>query len=254
MKRKVGLTLKFIVGIVFIGICMTASAVAVGVRLYRDSITKQYNQTAYQAAETAAGYFTPEEMASYADLAYRFNTGEASEEEIEAVVQGKRYRKTASLLKNLRSSMEANDIYVCVFDLDLLENYNADAFARRQWNPIYYIMDSYHEEDAQLSLGDNGPILPDYRQDIAESYKTGKHADNYFVTKGQFGYNTSAVYPVVIDGKTTAFVGVEIPMATLHSDINRFILRVVFTAGVLALIMLLAGIVYLVRTINTSKT
>ena len=77
---KYGLAFKFIVGLVILGVCIMAAAAAIGVRTFWHSITRQYNEMAYQTAKTAEGYFTEEEMAQYAELTYRYNTGGASQE------------------------------------------------------------------------------------------------------------------------------------------------------------------------------
>lgn len=247
MKKMSGLTLKFIMGIMLIGVCITTAVVAVGVRLYQVSIKRQYNTMAYQTARTATGYFDLEDLKAYADLTYRYNTGDASEEEIASVTGSRAYRETEALIQDLRRNMGANDIYACVCDTDLLEDYDPEAFERREWNPLYYIVDSYHEEDARMAFGDKSPILPDYRQAILRSCETGVQTDDYLISEGQFGYNTTAVYPVVYEGRTIALVCVEIPMAALHADVGIFIRQAALAAAVIAFLMLLAGTWYLIR-------
>lgn len=249
MKRRFGLTLKFTLGIVFIGICITLAIAVVGVQLYQSSIKRHYNDMAYQTAETAVGYFTLEDLAAYADLTYRYNTGEADKQELARAEQSKRYQETKSLLDNLRQCMGANDIYVVTLDIDLYEEYSDIDSANYQGKSMYYIMDSYWIEEEQLSFGDSGGFQAKFRQDIVDSYYSGEHADRYFISESQFGYNITALYPVVEDGGTVAFVGVEIPMSTLRSDTSRFVLQVVVTAGIIAILILFFGISRLIRTI-----
>lgn len=109
-------------------------------------------------------------------------------------------------------------------------------------------MDSYHDEDKRMPLGSAGSVFPEYCRDIADSYYSGVHANNYFVAEGPFGYTTTALYPIVREGKTAAFVGVDIPMATLQSDTNRFIFQIVCAAVLATAVLLLIGSVFMVKT------
>ena len=202
---KYGLAFKFIVGLVILGVCIMAAAAAIGVRTFWHSITRQYNEMAYQTAKTAEGYFTEEEMAQYAELTYRYNTGGASQEELEKVMETERYQEIKSQLDKLCASTNANDIFVFVFNMDVLKNYDKEADERDEWKPMYYICDSYHIEEEQFRMGDSSSIFQEYINDSVKAYETGVHADNYFISEGEYGYNTSAMYPVVQDGKTIAF-------------------------------------------------
>lgn len=248
-KKRSGLTFKLILGVALIVLCTTAGCIYIGVRTYKDSITRRYNDMAYEIAETAASYFTMQELKDWADLTTRYNYGEADKAELDAVMAGDRYQEILSLIDKLRAGMQANDIYVCVFDPDVLANFSQEAFDKREWNPIYYITDSYQIEDERLFMGDKSPIKPELAADILQSYHTGVHADNYYISNGQYGYNTSAVYPVTDGGQTVAFVGVEIPMRTLQSDVNSFISRVIQIALVITLILLVVAILTILKTI-----
>ena len=248
MKNKLGLRFKFVMGIIIVGISIMVAALLTGVRTYSNSIMRNYNDLAYQVAESAQGFFTEEELAYYADITYKYNHGEITQSEIEKVIQSERYQEIKSMLDHLRKSMEANDIYVFVYDMEVLENYDAEADARNEWNPMYYIADSYHIPDQQLTFCDIGPILPEYIEEMKAIYYNGVRSDNYFISKGQFGNNTSAAYPVIQNGKTVAFIGVEIPMSTLKEDTRTFIIKVIIVTGITAILLLILGSTFLVRT------
>ena len=145
--------------------------------------------------------------------------------------------------------MEANDIFVFVFDIDLLRNFDQEAYDNMEWNPIYYISDSYHVEEEQFSMGDKSSVRQEYVEDCIQAYETGVHADNYFISEGEFGYNTSAMYPVVQDGKTVAFIGVEIPMSTLQANVRSYLVWTVLVGSVMTLLLLAAAIWALMRTL-----
>ena len=77
----------------------------------------------------------------------------------------------------------------------------------------------------------------------------GERPQDSIISDGGFGYNISAMHPVVKNGKTVAMVGVEIPMVTLKNDLFMF-LRNVMIGTLLAIVIaiLLAGM-YFMRTI-----
>lgn len=245
--KTIKLKTKFIFGITVIGLCITIAAVLSGVSVYRRSITTHYNEMAYQVAEVAASYFTDEELAHYSEIVSRYDFGSGAEE-LETAAESKRYKEIYTSVDMLQKNMNATDIYIAVFDIEELENYDEEADAAGNWNPLHYIMDSYYDEDKRMPLGSAGSVFPEYCRDIADSYYSGVHANNYFVAKGQFGYTTTALYPVVREGKTVAFVGVDIPMATLQSDISRFIIQIVAVAVLATVILLIIGSVFMVRT------
>lgn len=252
MKRKdrgekrsfqISLTAKFVLGLCVTGLCIMVSTAFVGVATYWDSIVNQYNETAYQVARTAEGYFAPEELAEYADAVYRYGTGRAEKAELDRIAGSGRYVQIKGQLDALRAAMEANDIFVFVFDMDVLRNFSQDAYDKMKWNPMYYISDSYHMEEAQLKMGDRGCILQEYVEDCIQAYETGVPADNDFISKGEFGFNTSAMYPVVHNGRTIAFIGVEIPMATLQADVAAYLAQA-FLAGSAVTLLFLLGILW----------
>ncbi len=246
---RFGLAFKFIVGLCVAGVCIMAATAAVGVVTYWNSIAKQYNEMAYQVAHTAESYFTPEELARYADVVYRYCTGRTGREEIDEITESSRYQQIRTQLDELRASMEANDIFVFVFDIDLLRNFDQEAYDSMEWNPIYYISDSYQVEEDQFSMGDKSSVLQEYVNDCIQAYETGVHADNYFISEGEFGYNTSAMYPVVQDGKTVAFIGVEIPMSTLQGNVRSYLFRVALAGSAVTLLLLAAVTWALMRTL-----
>jgi len=236
---RFSLGLKFIAGLSIMSICIIASAIVAGIYTYKGSIAERYNNMAYQVAKTAEGYFTKEEIAGYADTVYRYEKGDASAEEIEDIVKSARYQEILGQLDKLRASMAANDIYVCAYDMDILKNYDREADAADEWKPLYYIADSYHIPEEKFKMGGKSSVFEEYVGDVIKACETGSAPDNYFIAEGAFGYNTSAVYPVVQDGRTVALIGVEIPMETLREDIRKFVHKIMFAGISVALLLLL---------------
>lgn len=251
-KIKIGLRKKFTIGLLLLGIVITITAAIAGVVTYSDSITRSYNDLAYKIADTAASYFTDDELAAYADLTYRYNRADANEQkalkqEILSVTETPRYKEVKSLLDSLRGSMRANDIYVGVFDIEVLKNLDEKAYENHEWNPLYYISDSYYLEDEQFTMGDKSRIVSGYRFIIADSYTSGKKADVYYVTNGDFGHIISAIQPIVQDGSVVACVGVEIPMETLESDINQYIANIGIAAGIALFVLMILTLIVIIR-------
>ena len=249
--RTISLRTKLTIGISIIGLCITFTIALIGINLYRNSITGQYNHMAYQVAEVASGYPTDEELKYYAELVTRNAQGEDMGAEIQAVQESSRYLEIVSQVDALRAGMNANAIFLCVCNLDILANYDEAEDLAGNWKPVYYILDTYKEADLRMQMGDIGSIEPSFIEATIESYSSGVPSNEIFVNKGEFGYNTSAVYPVVVDGKTEALVGVEIPMTTLQSDTNRFIFRIVLAAVIATGALLLLGTAYMVKRMIT---
>ena len=118
-KVKFGIAAKFVIGMIIIVLCITGAAIWVGADAYTNSTTQHYNTVAYQTAEAAKGYFTKEEMLYYSDLVTRYVYGQADESEIETARSSERYKEIWDYVDMLRKSMNANDIYICVFDLEV---------------------------------------------------------------------------------------------------------------------------------------
>ena len=244
----VKLRTKFTLLIGLAVLLVTSAVVVRGIMIYRNSIMKRYNETAYQTAEAVSGYFSPQELQEYVQAAVAYVDGDLSEEQREEITGSARYMELTALLDNMRKSMDANDINICVFDIDVLSHYDKRAHQEKRWKPLIYVMDSYYDEALRMQLGDNGSIFPEYCGEILKSYESGVHSNDYFVADGQFGYTTTALYPVVLDGQTAAFVAVEIPMATLQADTLHFVARIALSAGVTALLLLLLILWFLIRT------
>ncbi|MCH5196429.1 MAG: diguanylate cyclase [Oscillospiraceae bacterium] len=235
--KMVKLRTKFIFMLATAILLVTAVGVLIGTMLYSSSIVSHYNKTAYHIAEAVSGYFTDEELKEYAELAFGSQNGSVQEEEIQEIIESDRYRELYHLIDSTRDSMDANDIFVCVVDMDLIYHYNAELDAKDMWNPLIYILDSYYDTEYQMLFGERSPIIAEYYDDVKYSYENGVHSENILKTGGTFDAAVSAIYPVVINGETTAFIGVEIPMTTLSTDVRDFILHLVGAAGIAAVIL-----------------
>ncbi len=237
-KIRFGLRAKFTVIILCLGILLTAAVVVTGVMTFRTSITNNYNAKAYEIAKAAEKLYTTEQLRSYADLAMRYNHGEASDEEVEAVMSSGDYQTSKVLLDGLRSGMGANDIYIYVFDLEVMDAYTEEGYANKTWRPLYYLVDSYYIQEEQYPLGATSRVKPAYREEFHSLMLEGKVPASLMTTNGDFGATITSAWPVADDLGTAAIISVEIPMTTLSSDIATYIRNVLINALLVMLLLL----------------
>ena len=190
-------------------------------------------------------YITDEEFCEYSRLVQK---GEAYEGQFKELIASDNYQRISGLIDTLRERMNANDIYVAYVDVDVIRSYKG---IKEGWNPILYMFDSYKDEKLRYYLGDVGPCNPDFNEDVIKFMKTGERPDNYFLSHSDYGYNTSAIMPVMFDGTTIAVIGVEIPMVTLQSALREYVTHTVFATIAIVLVFI---IVYMTCLLYTSPS
>ncbi len=72
MRKYSRLVLKLLAGFTILAVLICTACTGIGYIQYRAYIQKQYNDTAYQVAETFRGYFKEGEMERYIRLASRY--------------------------------------------------------------------------------------------------------------------------------------------------------------------------------------
>lgn len=232
MKKHSMLMLKILRGFAILAILICAACTGIGYFQYRAYIQKQYNDTAYQIAETFRGYFEDEELENYIEMAELYKAGLLPEARLQAEMASSRYQKLQLLMDRLREHMGANDIYLAQLDTQELYDFNGDV---RGWNPMTYIMDSYTKP---YVFGDMGGLNPDYIEEAVTLARTGKRSDSYFISKSAYGYNTSAILPIVIEERTAAVIGVEIPMSTLQKALGDYVVHSVLSMIIVTILCL----------------
>lgn len=245
MKKRSSLAVKFIMGFLIIGIAICGVTTARGYSQYRSYIEKKYNDVAYDIAEIFESYMTEEEIALYMAAAEGYYNGTVSQEELNRVRNSPDYRKVEQLLYSLRAATEANDIFMVYTNSEAILSYEkAD---EENWKPLTYVFDCYMEEKLKFELGHKGRFNPEFINDIAKVMETGKKVTNYFISESNFGYNTSAVYPVMVDGVAKGIIGVEIPMATLETALREYIVNAVTATVAIVVVLIAVFMVYMYR-------
>ena len=244
MKKRSSLVAKFIIGFLIMGIAICGVTTARGYTQYKSYIEKKYNDIAYDIAQIFESYMTEEERVLYMNAVEGYCMGTVSEEELEGIKATSEYQKTEKLLHSLREATEANDIFLVYTNPEVIMSY--EEAGAENWKPLTYVFDCYMVEELKFDLGHKGGFNPEFIADIAEVMKTGKQVNNYFISESEFGYNTSAVYPVIVDGVVKGIIGVEIPMATLKTALNEYIVNAVVAtvAIVVVFIAIFMGYMY----------
>ncbi len=224
---------KLTIGIAILAVVLCVTSCTIGYFLYQNEIRRTYNDFAYYIADVANSYFSNEELKLYTQTAKEFSPD--TKEYLE-VINSESYQNTRNLIIELRDNMDANDIYIVDVDVDALHEYS-DGIT--DWLPFTYVYDSYRVVEENFLLGAKGTMNPDYIPEVIDLIETGKRSDNFFLSKSDFGNNTSALVPLYDDnGDFLALMGVEIPLTTIQSALNRY-LAITIIATVLVIFIFL---------------
>lgn len=142
-------------------------------------------------------------MLRYIRLARQYKEGDIPEETLESERNTERCQQILDLLTQLRENTQVRDIYMAYLDKDEVYRYDGNT---EEWDAMTYGFDSY------------------------------------FISRGRFGYNTSAIVPIVAEEGTIGVIGVEAPISTLHSALMDYVLHSILvmmavTGGCLAVYM-----------------
>lgn len=246
MKKRKSLVAKFVVSFLIIGILICGVTTVRGYDLYKSYIQKQYNNTAYEIAAVVEDYMTPMEIQGYLAMAEGYTKGTVTDEQVAQIKNSETYQRVEKLLYSLRERMNANDIFMVYIDHDIYASY--DVTHSETWLPLTYVFDCYMEEDLKFDFGYRGKFNPVFVDSVSEIFETKERVDNYFISESEFGYNTSAIHPLVVDGEVKGIIGVEIPMSSLADALHEYITNAVIVTIILVVLFISLYIIYLYRT------
>lgn len=242
---KSKLAMRFILGIAVLGSLICLVSGSIGYRQYKRNFQKRYNQVAYNIAGQAHSYLKPSQVNKYVALIQKKIRGENVDAEIQEALQSEDYWKVRQNFVELRENMYVNDIFLVYVDrASLLKQQELG----ENWKPLYYLYDSYEQEELSYSLGDSGPFNPKYVEDVKQMLQTGKRCDNYFISEGQYGYNTSAMLPISM-GQNILFLVVEMPMSSLQDALNQYVLSAVSSTAAIVVVMICIYSIYLLKKV-----
>ena len=226
-----GLAARLILGLALFVALVTIGSIFVGVNTYRASTHRHYNDVAYQVARSVELLFDKEELKEWSNVAVEYNTTGNGAERIAQIRESDEYSKYLETFTVLRRGMDVDDIFIGAVNGD----------------EIYYILDTDPMEDRRFSLGDRSGIEDYFSDGVRTAWQTGIPYNGYMIHETDYGSTITAVYPVVYEGGTIAFVAVESPMRTLQSDVNSYIFTVLIIVCIISVILFVLTALILVN-------
>ena len=200
-----------------------AAICTTGYYRYRNSMYRVYNNFAYEIANTARSYVDGDALPGYLE------TGKTDAA----------YDEMDRQLLNLYRNCDLTSIYLSVPDAKDLTIAN-----------VYDVRIHTADNPAAFALGVVDPIGVRDPQEIIDIFSTGKQADDYFIRKTSFGYNTSAIIPVTgSGGRITALLTVDVPMPSILRTLHQYLLSTVLLTAFIVTAFNAFLVVYLRRRV-----
>lgn len=211
-KRLTGLTGKLTLGIIIFGILLGAIISIIGYREFTSVLERQYNDSAYEIAETAANYLNPDKFEEY------LSTGEVDGE----------YREIEKRLDDLVDATGTTLIYVAKVDTS-------------DYRTLTYIYDSVNSASGfdryplgYTAIGVDEKYVNNVRNIITKGERATEYLYSYSVESG--AHTTAGIAVYDSKGKIVAILGVEKAMRRLENARNTYVKDVLL--GVLAAVCL----------------
>ena len=226
-KRMTGITAKLTLGVIIFGILLGAIISAIAYREFTSVLEQQYNDSAYEIAETALQYLNPDRFEEY------LSTGRQDEE----------YRRIERLLDDLVEATDTTLIYVARVD-------------ESDYRTLTYIYDSVNSQSGfdRYPLGYTAIGVDEkYVNNVRNIITKGERATEYlYAYSEESGAHTTAGL-AVRDGKGTivAILGVEKAMTRLENARNTYVKHVVTGVLIAVCLFLLAYSAFLYREMLT---
>lgn len=201
-EKMAGITGKLMAGIVLFGLLLGIAASTVGYREFTSVLEKQYNDTAYEIADTACGYLNPDKFEDY-------------------LAHGQADAEYNGILEQLDALVEASDVtFIYVAKVDTSD-----------FMTLTYIYDSL-DTDSGFSRYPLGYTARDVAEEFVEDVKNivtkGERAKKYlYAYSKESGAHTTAAVPVY-DSKEeiVAILCVEKRMTRLEDARNTYVVHV----------------------------
>ncbi len=226
-KRVTGLTGKLTFGVIIFGILLGAIISIIGYREFTSVLEQQYNDSAYEIAETAANYLNPDKFEEY------LSTGEQDEE----------YKEIERRLDALVDATGTTLIYVAKVDVS-------------DYRTLTYIYDAVNSASGfeRYPLGHTAiGVEEKYVNNVRNIITKGERATEYLYSYSEeSGAHTTAGIAVHDSkGEIVAILGVEKAMTRLENARNTYVKDVLLGVLVAVFLFLLAYSAFLYREILT---
>lgn len=223
-RGKNRLALILIAGLALVVVILSALTAYTGYREFTSVLEKQYNDSAYEVAETAKTYLNPDKFATYLD------TLEPDEE----------FNEIQRRLDELTVTTDSNFIYVARIDPT---DYLTTTYIYDSVNPAT----GFDRYPLGLTLSDNDPK---YSEDLKHILETGGRAEKYLYSYTKWGAHTTAGLGVQDStGKVVAVIGVEKTMKILDDARRDYVLHVAMITVLILLVTVVLYSLYLRKTV-----
>ncbi len=232
MKRFTGIAGRLTAGVILFGLLLGAGCSKVGYIEFTAVLEQQYNDSAYEIAETAREILNPDKFEQYLE------TGRTDEE----------YDNILAILDTLTDAANVTFIYVAKVSGD--------------YRTLTYIYDTVNSdtEFERYPLGYTASDLDEkHTENVVKIMTKGGRAEKYLYSysKESGAHTTAAIDVKNSDGKIIAMLCVEKPMTRLEAARNTYVLHVILwtlTAIVLFIIVysviLRRGIIKPIKTLT----
>ena len=219
-KRKGSLSLSLLLGTIITIIILSIIVSLIGYRSFTKVLEKQYNNNAYEIAQTARTYLNPDKFKDYLDTL-------ESDEEYELIQQR---------LDDLTVSTGCNFIYVAKID------------------PTDYLSTTYIYDSVNPATGfDRYPIGytatdgdPKYVEDLKHILETGGRAEHYLYSYTEKEAHTTAGLGVTdSSGNVVAVIGVEKTMSILDNARKNYVETIAAVSLIIIVLVIVLYSVYL---------
>ena len=223
-KKNRRLAVVMVASIVAVIVILSVIVAMTGYQQFTNVLEQQYNDTAYEVAETALTYLNPDKLDEY------LQSGQTDEE----------YDAILARLDELVVSSNCNFIYVAKID-------------ETDYMTTTYIYDSVNPATgfSRYEFGYvSRDIDPNYVDDLKHILTTGGRAEKYLYSYTESGAHTTAGLAVKdSSGKVVAVIGVEKSMTVLYGARSTYILWVTSIAAAMVILSLLVYLLWLNRKV-----
>lgn len=215
------LATRLVIAVILLGVLICTVSSNSGYRNFKNSMEKQYNDTAYQIAETVKSYLDPDSLRKYAHELDKIRSGEKSIEDIASLTESEEYINTQNAIASLRETMGADIINVSAVDMTMLAA-GPNAFAAGEWTPLTCIFDSCSSSGICTSFGCSGTVASEFADIIANSLESNQRPDSLLITGAEGSESTEAVLGVYDESseELLAVITVSVPMGALESAVR----------------------------------
>lgn len=224
-KRITGLTGKLTLGVIIFGILLGAIISIIGYREFTSVLQRQYNDSAYEIAETAAKYLNPDKFEEY------LSTGEQDEE----------YREIEKRLDDLVDATNTTLIYVAKVDTS-------------DYRTLTYIYDSVNSASGfdryplgYTAVGVDEKYVNNVRNIITKGERATEYLYSYSEESG--AHTTAGIAIYDSKGKIVAILGVEKAMRRLKNARDTYVKDTLLGVLVAVCLFLLAYSAFLYREV-----